>query len=92
MKPAAKFFLERVADIFIRDHRYRSEISEWRQKGKFPDYVVRSYRNERLEHTDLLRMQALGYRVVRRQELFRTGRGIPVGMRLTYSRVLAPFD
>jgi hypothetical protein len=88
---------DQVLDFFSYDHRCRDEIEEWQRTGNFPDDVVRVYKSERVLRTDLRRMQAVGYRVIGREELYRTAEGgdiedvsgtggVPVGRQITYTR------
>lgn len=62
--------LDRVVDVFSSDHRYRDEVKEWQTTGQFPVDVVRTYQHDRVERNDLRRLQDLGYRVVKREQLF----------------------
>jgi hypothetical protein len=89
--------LDQVLDFFSYDRRCRDEIKEWQRTGSFPDDVVRVYKNERVLRNDIRRMQALDYRVIKREELYRPaeggdvgdvsgGGGVPIGRQITFTR------
>jgi hypothetical protein len=93
-------FGDRLLDLFSPDHQYRDEVKKWQRTGQFPDPVMRWYKSGRVQGKDVRRMQALGYRVVKREEAYiaaisgdspgfggpATSGGIPRGWKITYTR------
>jgi hypothetical protein len=61
--------LRRALDVISANHRYQSELREWKSSREYPNEIVRQYVSRRSCNRDIVRMREAGFEVARQDAL-----------------------